>query len=81
MKYAMTEDAFRKLICGVKQRIDDHTHNVVDMEDLDTLIASETDLGLVMIGDGINIRDNGTIWTEHTVYEAMTNSEIDSICK
>ena len=102
MKYAMTEDALRKLICSVKQRIDDHKHKVADVEDLSTLttddiddictfengleggiipIASKSNIGCVIVGDGINVRDDGTIWTDPITFEVMTNTEIDSICK
>lgn len=44
-------------------------------------IASRYELGCVVIGDGINVRADGTIWVEQLVYDAMSNSEIDSICK
>lgn len=101
MKYSFTEEAFRKLICCIKDKIDNHKHKVADVEDLNTLtkddidsvctfegdlegglvpIASNTGLGCVIVGDGINVRKDGTIWVEQLTYDVMTNSEIDSIC-
>lgn len=101
MNYAFTEQAFRKLICAIKDKIDNHKHIVDDVEDLSELtdedidnictfegdlegglipIASKSNVGCVIIGDGINVRDDGTIWIDQVTYEVMTNSEIDSIC-
>ena len=102
MNYALTEEALRKLICCVKDKINNHKHLVEDVEDLDELtnddidsictfegdmeggiipVASKSNIGCVIIGDGINVRDDGTIWTDPITFEVMTNTEIDSICK
>ena len=102
MKYSLTEEAFRKLVCAFKERINNHKHLVEDVEDLDELtnddidsictfegdmeggiipVASKSNIGCVIVGDGINVRDDGTIWADSVAFDVMTNTEIDSICR
>jgi hypothetical protein len=43
MKYSFTEEAFRKLICSIKDRINNHKHKVADVEDLTELTDEQVD--------------------------------------
>ena len=102
MNYSFTENALRKLICTIKDKIDNHKHVVDDVEDLNELtnsdidsictfegdleggiipIASKSTLGCVIIGDGLNVRANGTVWAEDRPLDIMSNTEIEDICK
>lgn len=44
-------------------------------------IASRTNLGCIRVGDGLNVRSDGTVWSEGVAMEAMTNTEIEAICR
>lgn len=44
-------------------------------------IASKNNLGCIIVGDGLNVRSDGTVWSDGTVMDAMTNAEIEAICK
>lgn len=44
-------------------------------------IASKTRLGCMIVGEGLNVRADGTVWSDGTVMDAMTNAEIEAICK
>lgn len=44
-------------------------------------IASKHRLGCMIVGDGLHVRADGTVWSDGVVMEAMTNSEIENICK
>lgn len=83
MKYSLTEDALRKLICSVKQRIDDHKHEVADVEDLNILTNNDIDSictfeggmdgGIIPIASKSNlgcviIGDNLKVRADGTVY-------------
>lgn len=43
--------------------------------------ASKVSLGCVIIGEGLNVRSDGTVWSDGVVMDAMTNAEIEAICK
>lgn len=44
-------------------------------------ITSKTKLGCMIVGDGLNVRKDGTVWSDGTTMSPMTNTEIDEICK
>ena len=44
-------------------------------------VASKVNLGCVIVGDNVNVENDGTIWVEDTVMEAISNLRIEEICK
>lgn len=44
-------------------------------------IASKKNIGCIIVGDGLGVRDDGTIFAEsNAIVEAISNLQIDSIC-
>lgn len=38
MKYSLTEEAFRKLICSIRDKLNNHKHSITDVDGLDDLL-------------------------------------------
>lgn len=54
---------------------------LIKAQQVEIKIATDTTTGVVKGGANVGVKEDGTMWVEEAGTEAITNLELDEICK